>query len=66
MEIFKNENKPLNFFYVEIPIIEGGHLTVVHFPYYKEGKFIGLMEVNIESSLVEGGRGEYCRAFDKL
>jgi len=66
MEVFKTENKPLNFFNVEIPIIEGGHLTVVHFPYYKDEKFIGIMEVNIESSLIEGGRGEYRRAFDKL
>lgn len=59
-----DQGKPLNFFHAEPPMIEGGHLTVLHFPYVVDGKVEGIMEINVESSLAEGGRGAYERAYD--
>ncbi|WKY45231.1 hypothetical protein Q5O14_03780 [Eubacteriaceae bacterium ES2] len=59
------KGKPLNFFHADPPMIEGGHLTVLHYPYIIEGKVKGIMEINIESSLSEGGRGEYERKFSE-
>jgi DUF438 domain-containing protein len=56
---FEHEERPLNFFKVALPVFEGGHLTVVHFPYFKDNKFVGILEINIESSLTAGGRGQY-------
>jgi transcriptional regulator with PAS, ATPase and Fis domain len=53
--------KPLNFFHADPPMIEGGHLSVIHYPYMVNGKVEGIMEINVESSLTTNGRGEYKR-----
>lgn len=62
LEEFEN-GKPLNFFHADPPMIEGGHLSVLHYPYIVDGKVEGIMEINVESSLAEGGRGEYVRKY---
>lgn len=61
-EVF-DEGKPLNFFHADPPMIEGGQLSVIHYPYIVDGKVEGIMEINVESSLAEGGRGEYIRKY---
>ena len=55
--------KPLNFFHADPPMIEGGQITTLHFPYIVGGKVEGIMEINVESSLSEGGRGAYIRKY---
>lgn len=64
MEAFE-QGKPLNFFHADPPMIEGGAITVLHFPYMVDGKVEGIMEINVESSLAEGGRGEYVRKYEE-
>lgn len=64
MEAFEN-GKPFNFFHADPPMIEGGHITVLHFPYIVNGRVEGVMEINVESSLAEGGRGEYSRKYNE-
>jgi len=59
MQEFKDKKKSLSFFGVPLDIIEGGHLKVFHLPYFQNDKFIGIIEINIESSLEPGGRYEY-------
>ena len=58
-----DEGKPLNFFHADPPMIEGGQITTIHYPYIVNGKVEGIMEINVESSLSEGGRGAYERKY---
>ena len=57
--------KPFSFFHAAPPMIEGGQITVLHFPCKRNGEIIGIMEINIESSLLEGGRCEYERTTEE-
>lgn len=63
LEEFATTDKPLNFFRIPDEKLNGGYLTVLHFPYVKDGQFLGIMEFNIESSMMDGGRGGYQRFF---
>jgi transcriptional regulator with PAS, ATPase and Fis domain len=63
IEAFEN-GKPFSFFHADPPMIEGGQITVLHFPYRVDGKVEGVMEINVESSLAEGGRCAYERKFE--
>ena len=58
------QGKPFSFFHADPPMIEGGHITVLHFPYVVDGKVEGVMEINVESSLDQDGRCAYRRKFD--
>lgn len=58
-----DEGKPLNFFHADPPMIEGGAITVLHYPYIANGRVEGMIEINVESSLAQGGRGEYHRRY---
>ena len=62
LEEFDN-GKPLNFFHANPPMIDGGQITTLHYPYIVDGKVEGIMEINVESSLAEGGRGIYMRKY---
>ncbi|MCD7893605.1 MAG: PAS domain-containing protein [Erysipelotrichaceae bacterium] len=62
-ETFDN-GKPLSFFHADPPMIEGGQISVIHYPYIVDGKVEGIMEINIESSLQDSGRGKYERKFN--
>ncbi len=55
--------KPLNFYHANFPGVEGGAVTVLQFPYFVGKEVAGILEINIESSLAPGGRGEHRRIF---
>ncbi len=55
----------MNFYHMHFPQAEGGEVTVMQFPYFVNGNVEGMIEINIESSLGPGGRGEYRRMFEK-
>lgn len=57
--------KPMNFYHMKTPLAEGGELTVLQLPYFVDGKVEGIVEINIESSLMPGGRGSYQRIFEE-
>ncbi len=57
--------KKMNFYHIHFPQAEGGEVTVLQFPYTVNGNIEGIIEMNIESSLAHGGRGEYRRVFEK-
>ena len=44
-------------------MIEGGQITALHYPYIVDGEVEGIMEINVESSLAENGRGSYERKY---
>ena len=60
-----DKRKPLNFFHTDPPMIEGGQITTLHYPYIVDGKVEGIMEINVESSLADGGRGAYERKYSE-
>ena len=55
--------KPMNFYHANFPGAEGGEVTVLQLPYFVGGTIEGILEINIESSLAPGGRGEHKRVF---
>lgn len=55
--------KQMNFYHANFPGAEGGEVTVLQFPYFVDGVLEGILEINIESSLAAGGRGEHHRIF---
>ena len=55
--------KKLNFYHLKSDKAEGGEVTVMQFPYIVDGKVEGIIEINIESSLVHGGHGEHRRVY---
>ena len=57
--------KPMNFYHANFPGAEGGEVTVLQFPYWVNGKVEGILEINVESSLAAGGRGEHRRVFQE-
>ena len=57
--------KPMNFYHDKSPKAEGGEFTAIKLPYYVEGKIEGMIEVLIESSLAERGRGAQHRVFEE-
>lgn len=63
-EQFHN-GKPFSYFHADPPMIEGGQITTLHFPYKVDGQIKGIMEINVESSLTANGRCSYERAFDE-
>ena len=57
--------KPMNFYHANFPGAEGGEVTVLQLPYWVNGKVEGILEINVESSLAAGGRGEHRRVFQE-
>ncbi len=58
--------KPFSFISAQVPIVEGGHLSVLHMPIKKDGKVIGIMEIPMETSFVSGsGNCEYERPYEE-
>ncbi len=60
-----DQGKPLSFFHADPPMIEGGQISVIHYPYIIDNEVVGIMEINIESSLQDAGRGAYERKFNQ-
>ncbi len=61
-----DNGKPFSFISAEVPIFEGGHLTVLHLPIKENGKVTGIMEIPIETSFAAGsGRCEYERTYNE-
>lgn len=59
------EGKPFSYFHADPPMIEGGQITVLHFPYKVDGEVKGVMEINVLSSLMDDGLYQYERKFEE-
>lgn len=62
---FEN-GKPFSFISADVPIFEGGHLSVLHLPIKVDGKVVGIMEMPMETSFIaESGNGSYVRTYEE-